>query len=436
MKVLVVSYLLDPQRGGGAATAALRLCQGLAARGIEVVAVTTQDERQPHTVTQDGIRTHTFRPRNLYWVADKSRQPWPKKVVWQLIDIWNPQVYRHLRAIIQRERPDVVHVHKMRGLSPAVWSAAAAEQCVPIVHTCHDYEVVSPEGLLDSTVGRMALARHPVLRPYQVARARWSRAVHVITAPSRFTLDTVTGLGFFDRAQPLVVPNSHGFRAAELASLTHAVSELPGDTFNYLYLGRLETVKGIDVLLRAFATIAAAAPHVRLDVAGDGSRGDALRAAYGGLSQVRFHGHVAGEEKRRLIAAADALVMPSIVREVFGISIAEAYAFGKPVIAARIGGMPELVRPGETGLLVEPGDEAGLQEALCALAADPARVRAMAPACAAAARAYTLEAVTDSYLSAYEAGRQPSARPAPARAEAARRRTPNPEPAKRDEQRG
>ena len=436
MKVLVVSYLLDPQRGGGAATAALRLCQGLAERGVEVVAVTSHDERQPRTVTQDGIRTHAFRPRNLYWVADKSRQPWPKKVVWQLIDTWNPQVYRYLRAIIQRERPDVVHVHKMRGLSPAVWSAAAAEECVPIVHTCHDYEVVSREGLLDSAVGRMALARHPVLRPYQAARAWWSRAVHVITAPSRFTLDTVTGLGFFDRARPLVVPNSHGFRAAELASLTHTVSEPPGDTFNYLYLGRLETVKGIDVLLRAFAAIAAAAPHVRLDVAGDGSRGDALRAAYGGLSQVRFHGHVAGDEKRRLIAAADALVMPSIVREVFGISIAEAYAFGKPVIAARIGGMPELVRPGQTGLLVEPGDEAGLQEALCALAADRDRARAMAPACAAAARAYTLEAVTDSYLSAYETGRQPSARPAPARAEAARRRTPNPEPAKRDEQRG
>lgn len=436
MKVLVVSYLLDPQRGGGAATAALRLCQGLAERGVEVVAVTSHDERQPRTVTQDGIRTHAFRPRNLYWVADKSRQPWPKKVVWQLIDTWNPQVYRYLRAIIQRERPDVVHVHKMRGLSPAVWSAAAAEQCVPIVHTCHDYEVVSPEGLLDSAVGRMALARHPVLRPYQAARAWWSRAVHVITAPSRFTLDTVTGLGFFDRARPLVVPNSHGFRAAELASLTHAISEPPGDTFNYLYLGRLETVKGIDVLLRAFAAIAAAAPHVRLDVAGDGSRGDALRAAYGGLSQVRFHGHVAGDEKRRLIAAADALVMPSIVREVFGISIAEAYAFGKPVIAARIGGMPELVRPGQTGLLVEPGDEAGLQEALGALAADRDRARAMAPACAAAARAYTLEAVTDSYLSAYETGRQPSARPAPTRAEAARQRVANPEQAKRDEQRG
>jgi glycosyltransferase involved in cell wall biosynthesis len=406
MKVLVVSYLLDPQRGGGAATAALRLCQGLAARGVEVVAVTTHAERQPWEATQDGIRTYAFRPRNLYWVADKSGQPWPKKVAWQLIDIWNPQVYRHLRAIIQRERPDIVHVHKMRGLSPAVWSAAAAEGCAPIVHTCHDYETVSPEGLLDSAVGRMALARHPALRPYQAARARWSRAVHVVTAPSRFTLDTITGLGFFDRARPVVVPNSHGFRAAELAGLIDATEGPPGDTFRYLYLGRLETVKGIDVLLPAFAAIAAARPNVQLDVAGDGSRGEALRAAYGGLPQVRFHGHVAGEEKRRLIAAADALVMPSIVREVFGISIVEAYAFGKPVIAARIGGMPELVQPGQTGLLVEPGDTIGLQEALCALAADRARTRGMAPACAAAARAYTLEAVADGYLSAYEAGRQ------------------------------
>ena len=62
MKVLVVSYLLDPQRGGGAATAALRLCQGLTERGIEVVTVTTPDEPQPRTVTQDGIRSHAFRP--------------------------------------------------------------------------------------------------------------------------------------------------------------------------------------------------------------------------------------------------------------------------------------------------------------------------------------------------------------------------------------
>lgn len=406
MKVLIVSYLLDPRLGGGAATSALRLCRGLVTQGVEVVAVTTHGEQQPTTSEQDGFRVHYFRPHNLYWVADKDRQPLPKKIVWQFVDTWNPHVYRHMRDIIRRERPDVVHVHKLRGLSPSVWTAAAAENCHPIVQTCRDYEIVSPEGLLESAVGRLALRRHWTLHPYQAARARWSRAVDVVTAPSRFTLETITGLGFFDGARALVVPNTHGYQAAELPRLRLEAETQPADgAFRFLYLGRVESAKGVDVLLSAFAEIAASIPHAHLDVAGNGTRAEALRQQYGALSQVRFHGHVAGNNKDRLIAQADVVVMPSIVREVFGNSIIEAFAFGKPVLAARIGGMPELVRPGQTGLMVEPGDVAGLSQALYELATAPKSVRAMASACIAAAYDYTLEAVTDGYRRAYETGR-------------------------------
>ncbi len=202
------------------------------------------------------------------------------------------------------------------------------------------------------------------------------------------------------------MPNTHGYRATDLPQLRPAGEVPPADgLFRFLYLGRVESAKGIDVLLRAFAQIAAAIPHARLDVAGSGTRVDELRQEYAALPQVQFHGHVAGPAKDKLITQADVLVMPSIVREVFGNSIIEAFAFGKPVLAARIGGMPELVRPGHTGLLVEPNDVDGLAQALGELAAAPERVRAMAPACAAAACDYTLEAVTDRYLQAYEAGR-------------------------------
>lgn len=407
MKVLIVAHLLDPQLGGGAATSALRLCQGLAARGVEVVAVTTHGERQPLTSDKDGFRAYYFRPRNLYWVADKDRQSLLKKVTWQLLDTWNPHVYRHMRAIISRERPDVVHIHKLRGLSPAVWAAAAAENCRPIVQTCRDYEIVSPEGLLESSVGRMALRRHWALRPYQAARARWSRTVDVVTAPSRFTLETITGLGFFNCARPLVVPNTHGYRAADLPKLWPAAEVQPSDgCFRFLYLGRLESAKGIDLLLRAFAQIAATTPQAHLDIAGNGTRAEALQRQYGAQPQVQFHGHTAGSAKDELIRRADVIVMPSIVREVFGNSIIEAFAFGKPVLAARIGGMPELVSPDQTGALVEPDDVDSLARALAEMAAAPERVRGMAPACTAAAYDYTLEAVSDGYLRAYEAGRQ------------------------------
>ena len=405
MKVLIASYLLDPRLGGGAVTAAVRVCRSLAERGVEVIGVTTHDDARPAVTMEEGMKGYRFRPRNLYWVADKDRQPDAKKIAWQLIDLWNPHVYRTLRGIIRQERPDVVHVHKLRGLSPAVWSAAAAEGCRPIVQTCHDYELVSPEGSLESRVGEMALARHWSLRPYQGVRARLSNRVDVVTTPSCYTLNTITELGFFGRARRLVVPNSHGFRTEELARLgAEQLGEphLPGK-LRLLYLGRLETIKGIDVLCEAFAGIAGAYPQVRLDVAGSGAREASLREQYSGLPSIRFHGHVMGAEKEKLIAAADVLVMPSVVREVFGISIVEAYAYGKPVIASRIGGRPELVREGETGLLVEPGDVAALQNSIRRMADEPDLAMSMAPICRQTAQAYTMEAVTDGYLAAYKA---------------------------------
>jgi glycosyltransferase involved in cell wall biosynthesis len=107
-----------------------------------------------------------------------------------------------------------------------------------------------------------------------------------------------------------------------------------------------------------------------------------------------------------LIARSDVLVMPSVWQEVFGISIIEAYAYGKPVIASCIGGIPELVREGETGLLVEPGNIKALQEAIRYMATTSGLAQAMSPACRKAARAYTLEAVTAAYLDAYRTARQ------------------------------
>jgi glycosyltransferase involved in cell wall biosynthesis len=409
MKVLLVSFLFDAQLGGGAATSARRLSQGLAQRGIEVVVVTTHDAPKPRVMTEGNVRIHAFRPRNIYWVGKNPEQPLGKRVIWQLLDVWNPHVYSYMRELLRRERPDVVHVNKLRGLSPSVWAAAVAEGCRPIIQTCRDYEVVSPEGTLESTVGRLALERHWALRPYQVMRSRWSNEVDVVTAPSRFTLDTITSLGFFSQSRQVVVPNTHGLNDDELTGRTAArIDKSPAadDNISLLYLGRLEPEKGINVLCQAFANVADELPRVRLDIAGSGSLGEDLRARYRDIPQIRFHGHMSGPEKDRLIDDALLLLMPSTWREVFGNSIIEGYSYGKPVLAARSGGMPELVREGETGFLVDPGSVEDLQQVIRHVAGTPETIREMAPACRAAARAYTIEAVTNAYLQAYEMGRE------------------------------
>ncbi len=406
MKVLLVSFLIDPQIGGGAATSAYRLCQGLAQQGAEVVVVTTHDKPEPRLTLHQNIRVYYFRPRNLYWVADNIGQPLGKRIIWQLLDTWNPQVYAYLRQVIRQERPDIVHIHKFRGLSPSVWAAAASENSRPIIQTCRDYEVISPEGTLNSLVGRWALEKRLILRPYQALRSRWSEQVDVVTAPSHFTLKTITDLGFFSRAAQLVVPNSHGWSAAELDTLAGNGEEktetVPGQV-TFLYLGRLAPPKGIDILCAAFAGVADELPNARLEIAGKGLLDESLRAQYSN-SRIRFHGHISGAAKHRLIEQSHVLLMPSVYPEVFGNSIIEAYAFGKPVLASRIGGMPELVCEGETGFLVEPGDVADLQQAIRQIATEPEKLLAMGPACSQAARRYTLEVVTSAYLQAYELG--------------------------------
>lgn len=405
----MASFLLDPRIGGGAATSALRLCQGLAQQGIEVVALTTHRDRGVRIVTDGGIKIYAFRPQNLYWIGDKDIQPTWKKVPWQLIDMWNPHTYRFAREVIKREKPDVVHVQKLRGLSPSIWAAARAERTRLLVQTCRDYELISPEGLLESRVGRMALERHWTLRPYQAARARWAEAINIVTAPSDFTLRTIIDAGFFAHALQLVVPNTHGWHEDELSQLAnHSYGRTPdaATNLNLLYLGRVEQEKGADLVCRAFADVITELPGMQLDIAGNGTRLEALRTAYAGVPQIRFHGHVTGVDKDVLITRSHVLMMPSIVREVFGNSIIEAYAYGKPVIASRIGGMPEIVHDGETGFLIEPNDVESLRRTLRQLYHNRATLAEMTQACLAVARDYSLESVTAAYVNAYEAGLQ------------------------------
>lgn len=406
MKALLVATQID-ERGGGAAAAARQSAAGLKRRGIDVVVVATRREAGMAVEERDGLRCYTFRPRNLYWIGDKDTRPAYQKAGFQLLDVWNPHVYRTVRRIIERERPDVVHVHKLRGLSPSVWAAARAAGVRRVVHTCHDYELLSPEGTLSGRLGERAARGDRILWPYQALRRSFSRDVALVTAPTCFTLEQHAALGFFPRARQCIVPNSHGLWRDELDARRSAAPESaatqPGRPARFLYLGRLETPKGIEVLLTAFEKAVAREPSLRLDVAGWGTLEHSLRARYEHLPQLRFHGTVGGEAKDVLLAAADALLVPSIWREVFGIVIAEAFAWGKPVIGSDVGGISELVRDGETGFLVPAGDGEAWVEQLLRAAHTIDALRRMPPACWAAARHYTLDAVAEQYAAAYEA---------------------------------
>jgi glycosyltransferase involved in cell wall biosynthesis len=162
-----------------------------------------------------------------------------------------------------------------------------------------------------------------------------------------------------------------------------------------LTVGRISPEKGTHVLLEAFAKVAANRPEVELHVIGkEGlppremlmeldpdpqvlALAPLYRAGYLERLQallppeirprVHFHEWVRHDELAARYAAADAFVFPSIWNEPFGIPVAEAMAAGLPVVATAVGGIPEIVVDGETGILVRPGDSDSLAEALEAI---------------------------------------------------------------------
>jgi glycosyltransferase involved in cell wall biosynthesis len=126
-----------------------------------------------------------------------------------------------------------------------------------------------------------------------------------------------------------------------------------------LYVGRLEDVKGVDILLRAMTRIVEDAPFVRLDIVGDGTCREELEAfarEHGLHEYVRFHGWLDGDPLYQQYRESTIVIIPSIGPEAAPLVCIEALAIGRPVIGTNTGGLPELIRHNKTGVIVRPGE--------------------------------------------------------------------------------
>ncbi len=135
-----------------------------------------------------------------------------------------------------------------------------------------------------------------------------------------------------------------------------------------LYVGRLIEAKGVRYLLEAMREC----PDESLVIVGDGPERSRLSRAAAGMANVTFAGRIPREELDQYYRSAKLLVLPSVRNEGMPNAILEAMVRGVPVVASRNAGTPDLVKNGETGFLVEPGDSAGIARAIRRLSGDPA----------------------------------------------------------------
>ena len=284
------------------------------------------------------------------------------------------------KAHLRRGTPDVVHAHAV-DVGYAVAPAAKARG-IPTVLTCHG--VWFPVTGRRSGRGRVEVA---------LLRRGGYRGITAVDAASVAALKSI-------ELDAVLVPN--GVDVDEFAGERH-----PGSPFRFLFAGRHERAKGLDVLLEAAAELRhkGSAPFA-VDLAGEGSLTAMLRTqaqdlGLGGV--VRFVGNLPRPDLVRAFLAADAFVLPSRA-EGFPMAILEAWAARLPVIAAAVGGIPH-VCTAENALLVPPENPGELAVAMATVLREPVTRQALAERGHALARgAFSWDAIARRYRELY-AGR-------------------------------
>lgn len=331
----------------------------LGARGVEVE-VLAPSYRALGDQTVDGVRVHRFRyaPAPVEDLTHDETAPdrvRRRPAYLALVPGYVAAGSLAAARLARRGAFDLVHVHWP--IPHGIMGLAAARAArVPLVSTFHGVEL--------TWVSRQM----PFLTPLLRSLIRRSDAV---TANSSYTAAMIRAI--HDRPVERIP-----FGATVPQPPTTSSRATGSGPLELLFAGRLVERKGVEHLLEAVARLPSDMP-VHLTIVGDGPlRGQLEQAARArGLTNVDFAGFVDDARLSRAFQACDVFVLPAVVDrkgdvEGLGVVLIEALTYGKAVIASRAGGITDIVRDGETGLLVPPGEPAALSAAIERLARDPA----------------------------------------------------------------
>jgi glycosyltransferase involved in cell wall biosynthesis len=353
--------------GGGDSTYAFNLAELLSSQGHETAFFAMEDDRNLADPNADlFVSPIDFRVLNQHKNLANSL-----KVLTRTI--YSTEARQKFATLLERFSPDIIHLQNfLLHITPSILFEAKLRG-LPVVWTLHDYYLVCPNAhfLIDRTGQICEACRggrfyHAVFKrckkdsllasgmaAFVAYCNRWMGAIRNVDAlltPSRFLKTKLVENGLDENRiyhLPLFLPRENFWEGEQ-------------DQGYMLFLGRLEAIKGLDILIEAARRV----KDVPLLIAGSINEPLASQLPEILPENARYVGLKHGQELADLTHNALAIVLPSICYENQPFSILEAFASGKPVISSELGGMMELVAHRERGLLVKPGDSVALADAM------------------------------------------------------------------------
>jgi glycosyltransferase involved in cell wall biosynthesis len=360
MKILLINKFLYPK--GGDAICTLETGRLLKDQGHDVSFWGMKHEQNPPFALQELFVDNVD---YLKGNALKTQMRMAANV------LYSREAAAKIGAALDKVRPDIVHVHNFaHQISPSILPVIKKRN-IPIVMTMHDFKMVCPAyamlsrghvcekctggkyfhcALNKCTKGSFAKSALNTMEMYlHHSFLRIYEAIDRFIAPSLFMMEKTRAMGFKGRME-------HLSNFVDLGR--YSAMPGPGEEY-FVYFGRLSREKGIMTLVEAMRPL-----RVPLLIIGEGPMKEELMnlGAREGLGHIRFPGYLTGEALKEKIRYARAVIVPSECYENNPRSLIESYALGRPVIGARIGGIPELIEEGLTGLSFEHGQSLQLRE--------------------------------------------------------------------------
>ena len=375
MRILIISSLFPPSVMGGAELAAHSLAAWLARNGhtVRVLTGSPRPEGAGFDTDPAGFDIERRFFPNIYPIYQASETRPLRKLLWHARDHFNHLSEQVVRSSIEDFQPEIVNTHDLQGIGYNLLREIG-RQGLPCVQTLHDL------GLLCLNMnmfwhGKACERRHLPCALSGVVKRGYLSSIGTLAywSPSQALLE---------RYRPHLTPHTE----AVCIQLPLLFSPMPkgierrsaSGPPRLLYVGQLTEPKGVDFLLRMLQPLAAGGA-LEMVVVGSGALMEPLKERYAGESWVKFTGRIPPEEVAGFMARSDLLMIPSLWFENSPLVAYQANQLGLPILASRIGGLPELVRDGVNGRLLPVGDAWQWQACLRDLLADPqaiARLRA------------------------------------------------------------
>jgi len=351
MKIALANNLYYPFNRGGAETVIKNMITDLKSQGHEVFLITTK----PYDVIvqeKSDIKTY-YLSSNYSRLAEFS--PY-KKVLWHFTNIFSFKNTWIIKDILETEKPDLILTHNLMGLG-FMLPVAIKDLKITHEHYLHDIQLLYPSGLM--MFGEEKIIDGLSAKIYQIFTRHFFGSPSKIVSPSKWLLEQHRQRGFFANSKTEV---KNLIKAEEAERENNTIKTPTNDLIpknNFLFVGQIEIHKGILFLIITFKEALLVNPELKLVIVGDGEKLNEAKELAEDNKQIEFRGRLNSEEVKSLMAASDCLIIPSLCYENAPMTIFEAHSANLSVLAANIGGIPEIINSHDR--LFEPGDIANLK---------------------------------------------------------------------------